>query len=118
MTEALVPTNGDRDPRLCTAKSSRHQRPCRRWAMKGQRTCATHGGKSPQAMAKAQMAMDAADFELRRLTPTAVKKLVELLDAESESVMLGAARDVLDRGGLKAPDRVEVAASITVTRPW
>jgi hypothetical protein len=86
--------------------------------MKGQRTCATHGGKSPQAMAKAQIAMDTADLELRRLTPTAVKTLVKLLDAESEAVVLGAARDVLDRGGLKAPDRVEVAASITVTRPW
>lgn len=118
MTTDLVPVGDERDPRLCTAKSSRNQRPCRRWAMKGQRTCATHGGKSPQAMAKAQMAMDKADLELRRLTPTAVKTLVKLLDAESESVVLGAARDVLDRGGLKAPDRVEVAASITVTRPW
>ena len=118
MTTDLVPVGDERDPRLCTAKSSRNQRPCRRWAMKGQRTCATHGGKSPQAMAKAQMAMDAADLELRRLTPTAVKTLVKLLGAESESVVLGAARDVLDRGGLKAPDREEVAASITVTRPW
>ena len=118
MTEALVPTNGDRDPRLCTAKSSRHQRPCRRWAMKGQRTCMMHGGKTPAAMAKAQDAMDRADLELRRLTPTAVKILVKLLNAESEAVVLGAVRDVLDRGGLKAPDRVEVAASITVTRPW
>ena len=32
--------------------------------------------------------------------------------------MLGAAKDVLDRGGLKATDRVEVETSITVTRPW
>ncbi len=31
--------------------------------------------------------------------------------------MLGAAKDVLDRGGLKAADRVEVAAAITVKRP-
>ena len=38
--------------------------------------------------------------------------------ADSEAVVLGAARDVLDRGGLKAADRVEVAASITVRRPW
>jgi hypothetical protein len=77
-----------------------------------------HGGKTPASMAKAQEAMDRADFELRRLTPTAVQTLVKLLEADSEAVVLGAARDVLDRGGLKAPDRVEVAASITVTRPW
>ena len=44
--------------------------------------------------------------------------LARLLMADSEAVVLGAARDVLDRGGLKAADRVEVAASITVRRPW
>jgi hypothetical protein len=118
MTTDLVPVETERDPRLCTARSSRHKRPCRRWAMKGQRTCMMHGGKTPAALAKAQEAMDRADLELRRLTPTAVKTLVKLLNAESEAVVLGAARDMLDRGGLKAPDRVEVAASITVTRPW
>ena len=64
------------------------------------------------------MAMELADIRLRGLTPTAVDALERLLMADSEAVVLGAARDVLDRGGLKAADRVEVAASITVRRPW
>ena len=62
--------------------------------------------------------MELADIRLRGLTPTAVDALERLLMADSEAVVLGAARDVLDRGGLKAADRVEVAASITVRRPW
>ena len=57
-------------------------------------------------------------MRLRGLTTVAVDALERLLMADSEAVVLGAARDVLDRGGLKAADRVEVAASITVTRPW
>ena len=118
MTAALVPTVEERDPRLCTATSKRSKKPCRRWSMQGQRTCMMHGGKTPAALAKAQEAMELADMKLRGLTPQAVDTLIELLHADSEAVVLGAARDVLDRGGLKAPDRVEVAASITVTRPW
>jgi hypothetical protein len=108
----------DRHPRKCNAHGQHTKRPCGRWAMKGQTVCSTHGGKSPQAMKNAKRLMEIADMRLRGLTVRAVDKLEELLDAESEPVMLGAAKDVLDRGGLKAPDRVEVAASITVKRPW
>ena len=36
----------------------------------------------------------------------------------SKQVRLGAARDLVDRSVGKARERVEVAASITVTRPW
>ena len=77
-----------------------------------------HGGKAPQAMAKAQAAMELADMRLRGLTMPVVDALERLLMADSDSVVLGAAKDVLDRGGLKAADRLEVAAAITVKRPW
>ena len=87
--------------------------------MRGQVVCAMHGGKAPQALARARgVAMELAEMRLRGLTPTAVDALEHLLMADSEAVVLGAAKDVLDRGGLKAADRVEVAASITVRRPW
>ena len=86
--------------------------------MKAQAVCAMHGGKAPRAMAKAQAAMELADMRLRGLTTVAVDALERLLRAESEAVVLGAAKDVLDRGGLKAADRVEVAAEIAVKRPW
>jgi len=55
---------------------------------------------------------------LTGLAPRAVDVLDRLLTAESESVALGAARDLTDRAVGKARERVEVAASITVTRPW
>ena len=86
--------------------------------MKGQTVCMVHGGKSPQTMAKAQAAMELADMRLRGLTMPAVDALERLLMADSDAVVLGAAKDVLDRGGLKAVDRLEVAAAITVKRPW
>ena len=86
--------------------------------MRAQGVCAMHGGKAPRALAKAHAAMELADMRLRGLTTVAVDALERLLMADSEAVVLGAARDVLDRGGLKAADRVEVAASITATRPW
>ena len=86
--------------------------------MKGQTVCMTHGGLAPQNLLKAQAAIERADMRLRGLTMPAVDALERLLMADSEAVVLGAAKDVLDRGGLKAADRVEVAAEITVTRPW
>jgi hypothetical protein len=108
-----------RHPRRCTAKSKRSGELCGKYAMKGQRTCEFHGGKTPVALEKAQAAIELADLRLRGLTPKAVAVLEGLIDTgNSEAVILGAVKDILDRGGLKAKDRVEVEASITVTRPW
>ena len=45
-------------------------------------------------------------------------RVIGVVAQDAFGLVLGAAKDVLDRGALKAADRVEVAASITVTRPW
>ena len=42
-------------------------------------------------------------MRLRGLTTVAVDALERLLMADTEAVVLGAARDVLDRGGSKPP---------------
>lgn len=46
---------GEGDPRRCQAKSNRAEGgQCRRWAMKGQTVCPTHGGRAPQNRAAAE----------------------------------------------------------------
>jgi hypothetical protein len=117
--EHEVKGGGEPHQRQCTAKSKRSQKRCGKYAMKGQSVCRMHGGAAPLAMKKAQEAVERADMRLRGLSDKAVDKLEILIDnADSETVMLSAAKDILDRAGLKAKDRVEVDASITVTRPW
>ena len=86
--------------------------------MKGQNVCRSHGGGSPQAKAKAPAALELAEARLCGLAGPAVATLERLLVADSETVRLGAARDLADRAIGKARERVEVTASITVTRPW
>ena len=105
-------------PRRCTATSKRSGKRCGKYAMKAQTTCAFHGGKASRALANAQRAVEAADLRVRGLTPEAVEVLKELLHANSESVVLGAVKDILDRGGLKAAHRIQVDSEITVVRPW
>ena len=51
-----------RHPRKCTAHSTRSKQLCERWAMKGQTVCMMHGGKTPQALAKAEAAIERADL--------------------------------------------------------
>ncbi len=69
-------------------------------------------------MAKAEAALELAEARIRGLAPRAVDVLERLLTAESESVALGAARDLTDRAVGKARERAEMAAAITVKRPW
>ena len=106
-------------PRQCTATSKRTHEQCGKYAMKGQQVCRFHGGATQRSRAKAAEMVERAELRLRGLSDKAVDRLEGLIDgADSESVVLAAAKDILDRAGLKAPDRVEVDASITVTRPW
>ena len=114
----LMEQNENRHARLCRAHSKRSGKLCERWAIKGQSVCATHGGKAPQALAKAQVVIERADMKIRGLAIPAVDAIERLLQAESEAVILAAAKDILDRGGLKAAHRIEVDTEITVVRPW
>ena len=88
-------------------------------AMKGQGVCSTHGGKAPQALAKAAAAAELAELKLRGLAPRAVATLEDLvINATSEQVRLGAANSLVDRSVGRATERIQVAAAITVKRPW
>ncbi len=86
--------------------------------MRGQTVCMMHGGKSKQALAKAEEMVQLVELRLRGLAPRAVEVLERLLTAESESVALGAANSLVDRSVGRATERIQVAAAITVKRPW
>ena len=107
-----------RDSRLCSAHNRAGQ-PCNKFAMRGQNICRNHGGASPQALAKAAKAVELAELRLRNLAPRAVAELESLAtSASSEAVRLGAANSLVDRAVGRAAERIQVAAAITVTRPW
>ena len=107
-----------RDPRRCTAHN-RAGAPCGKFSMRGQTVCRNHGGASPQAQAKAAEMVELAELRLRGLAPVAVAELESLVtNATSEAVRLAAARDLVDRSVGRATERIQVAAAITVTRPW
>ena len=78
-----------------------------------------HGGKAPAALAKAEEAVQLAELKLRGLAPVAVRELEALVTgADSEQVRLQAANSLVDRSVGKARERIQVAAAITVKRPW
>ena len=107
-----------RDPRRCTAHN-RAGAPCGKFTMRGQTVCRAHGGASPQAKAKAAEMVELAELRLRNLAPRAVSELESLVThASSEAVRLGAANSLVDRAVGKATERIHVAASIVVKRPW
>ena len=63
--------------------------------------------------------VELAELKLRGLVGPAVATLEDLVtNATSEAVRLGSARDLVDRAVGRATERIQVAAAITVTRPW
>ena len=87
--------------------------------MVGQRVCMIHGGKSKQALDKAQQMVELAELKLRGLAPRAVAELEALVtSADSEQVRLQAANSLIDRSVGRATERIQLAAAITVKRPW
>ena len=63
--------------------------------------------------------VELAELRLRGLAPVAVAEFEALVtSATSEAVRLAAARDLVDRSVGRATERIQVAASIVVKRPW
>ena len=125
-----------RDPRRCSAHN-RAGAPYGKFAMRGQavlpverRRVSPSEGQTratrlrlqhPDRLAvdeQAEEIIEIAELRLRNFTPRAVDVLEHLRTAESESVALGAANSLTDRAVGKARERVEMAASIVVKRPW
>lgn len=82
--------------------------PCGAYAIYGGTVCSAHGGRAKHVQAKARLRLEEivmpAIAELRRLVAA----------ADSDSVKLGAIKDVLDRTGYKLPERIEADNAVTI----
>lgn len=99
----------------CEASTSNGLRRCKRHQKPGSNVCDRHGSKAPQVQ-------QAARERLAALVPFAIGKLQKALAAQkndpfiSPQLQLAAARDILDRNGLKAKDEIVVRAEFDATR--
>jgi len=98
----------------CTAKSKSTGKQCRAYAVQGASVCVRHGAaKGTPARRAAEVRMETAvDKAKRRISEAAddaAKHLVSALSSPDEKVALRAALEVLDRNGLAAVNRTEVA---------
>jgi len=92
----------------CSAHNRRGNR-CGEWAQRGQGVCHLHGGKSPQALRK-------ADERLRELVHPAISRLGDLIEkADSDAVSLNAVKYVLEFAGFRSETVAQTDSSVTVT---
>jgi hypothetical protein len=100
--------DGDLKQPRCGRHAKLTGQPCRNYAMYGQSVCRLHGGKSPQALAK-------AEDRLRNLVHPSVSRLAQLIQhADTDSVSLNAIRYVLDYAGFKPAVQAQLEQSITI----
>lgn len=59
-----------------------------------------------------------SDRQLNKYAPKAIRTLHRLLDAESENVQLGAAKDILDRTGFKTKDELELSGGLDIKNQY
>lgn len=59
-----------------------------------------------------------SERQLNKYAPKAIRTLHRLLDAESENVQLGAAKDILDRTGFKAKDELELSGGLDIKNQY
>lgn len=96
----------------CTAHKTNGQ-PCKQWAIHGARVCRSHGGAAPQVKR-------AAEERIRALVNPALDLITDYLEppeVDEEGALLGqdvppnvrlmAARDILDRAGYVAVQKVD-----------
>lgn len=76
---------------------------CTQWSLSGATVCLVHGGHLPNVKKAAEERKDAARLQLIGATADAVDVIEHLMKyATQENVKLAAAKDVLDRAGIKA----------------
>lgn len=93
---------------LCTAhRANGSGEQCKAHAMQGSRVCVVHGGKARQVRERAAR-------RLEELAWPAAVRIGKLIDHRNPNVALAAAKDVLDRNGFKAIERVQQDGRILI----
>lgn len=93
----------------CSATSKVHHGQCKRDAIAGGTVCRYHGGAAPQVKKAAQL-------RLAALVDPAIGVLAHAMRQKGKQLpaALAAAKDVLDRNGMKQPDEVKITGTLTV----
>lgn len=82
---------------------------CGRWSIMGHDKCMVHGGHLPNVQKAASTRVEAAKLRLIEDADLAVDTLFELLKpGTAANVQLGAAKEILDRAGIKGGYEVTV----------
>jgi hypothetical protein len=86
---------------ICAAHRSTDGEPCRAHAITGSRVCVVHGGRAPQVKM-------AAEERIRALVSPSLDRIQRTIaDNANPQLALAAARDILDRAGYKATEKVQ-----------
>lgn len=94
------------DPRRCKATSKQSGQQCGRAAVPGLAVCVMHGGKTQASQEKARRII----AEASEIAALAMVKMVNDKTAP-HAVRVSAAKDIMDRGGLKPKEEVSVELS-------
>lgn len=89
----------------CTAKvknGPREGERCGRWSIAGATVCIVHGGRLPNVREAAAQRVETAKMRLIADSDKAIDTLFELIaPGTQDNVRLGAAKEILDRAGIK-----------------
>lgn len=120
--ENFRPTGARPIPALRCARIKTDGTQCKKWAVRGtglngtQAVCNTHGGQLPRVKAVADKIVDAARLQLLSSAPDAIQTIMSLMmnSKTPDNVKLAAAKDVLDRIGVKGIQEVQVEITNTI----
>lgn len=89
---------------VCGKYSRRTGQPCKSLAVLGSTVCRMHGGSAPQVK-------KAAGDRLALMVDSLISEMYRIaISDKSSAVRVQAAKDLLDRAGLKPKERVEMAS--------
>jgi hypothetical protein len=92
---------------ICTAHRTNGE-PCRAPSIRGGHVCVVHGGRAPQVR-------QSAEERIRALVDPSLKRIQRTIaDDDNPALALAAARDILDRAGYKATEKVQQDGRVVI----